>query len=146
MDDCDCLPMPTRRAYSEVELVKKRAFDYNRPHSNSLQPLTSRYQMALAFAHRAIYRPFPCAHFSAAAPKVHWTKAGHRVIVLPSSDTALRARIGPSEATAMAIGDVVGHSSKLVVGQTLKAGEVALTLHWQGYHQTEGICHQLLAL
>jgi hypothetical protein len=38
----------------------------------------------------------------------------------------------------MAIGDLVKYSLKASVGQALHTGDVAMTLHWEGYHQSEG--------
>lgn len=77
-----------------------------------------------------------------ARPATYWTKDGVHRVILPATEQAqkspIHARIGPSEWAAMAIGDVVRCSIKASVGQALQPGDLAMTLHWEGYHQTTG--------
>jgi len=71
-----------------------------------------------------------------------WTKDGAHRVILPAAEQeqkgAVRARIGPSEMAAMAIGDIVSYSLKASVGQAFHLGDLMITLHWEGYHQTTG--------
>jgi len=87
-----------------------------------------------------------CRHiFRSAVPAraaTYWTKDGAHRVILPAADqeqkSTIHARIGPSERAAMAIGDVVSSSIKASVGHALRPGDLAMTLHWEGYHQTTG--------